>query len=548
MISLIKLGLSSCFILLGSALLYVNTGITFIEGIYALYSTTEVMLIQSQDWILSLFENQVKEKWIKTNEVNPIESFDISLIILSIGYLFKVSSAPFHFWSPDVYDSLPTLVTTFVAIMAKISIFIFMLDLVHFSSEAKTEFFWTDILQVDVRNLLFWDLLSNSWYTLKLFISNYNWEIINGWINYSCMVISNKIFEKDMGNQGSKLITSSKNVIIKEQRVYDSWQLNNIPCLRSTLTGFERNYQIKIFSYQINKWRSYTSVAANSHKLDNTSLLNPYFLTGFVDGEGCFSILIGKSPQYKTGWKVQAVFEISLHKKDLAILEFIKFYFGGLGNITKHGKDKIHLRVTSKADLSTIIDHFNKYPLLTQKKADFLLFKKAVDLIDQKEHLTIEGLQKIVAIRAVINRGLSNDLKAAFPNIVPITRPLVVNQKIEDPNWVSGFTSGEGCFLINIYKSSTKLGESVKLVFILTQHDKDKQFMQSLIDYFGAGNVYKNHEAIDFKITKIDYITDKLIPFFDKYKIIGEKTKNYSYFKKVAQLIKNGAHLTSEVI
>ena len=67
-------------------------------------------------------------------------------------------------------------------------------------------------------------------------------------------------------------------------------------------------------------------------------------------------------------------------------MEFIKFYFGGLGNITKHGKDKVHIRVTSKADLSTIIDHFNKYPLLTQKKADFLLFKKAVDLIDQKEH------------------------------------------------------------------------------------------------------------------------------------------------------------------
>nr|QIJ60002.1 NADH dehydrogenase subunit 2 [Orbilia oligospora] len=141
-------GLSSCFILLGSALFYVNTGITFIEGIYALYSSTDVMLIQSQDWILSLFENQVKEKWIKTNEVNPIESFDISLIILSIGYLFKVSSAPFHFWSPDVYDSLPTLVTTFVAIMAKISIFIFMLDLVHFSSEAKTEFFWTSFLSL----------------------------------------------------------------------------------------------------------------------------------------------------------------------------------------------------------------------------------------------------------------------------------------------------------------------------------------------------------------------------------------------------------------
>jgi NADH-ubiquinone oxidoreductase chain 2 len=47
------------------------------------------------------------------------------LLILSVGFLFKVSAAPFHFWSPDVYDAIPTIVTTFVAIVAKISIFIF---------------------------------------------------------------------------------------------------------------------------------------------------------------------------------------------------------------------------------------------------------------------------------------------------------------------------------------------------------------------------------------------------------------------------------------
>jgi len=164
----------------------------------------------------------------------------------------------------DVYDSLPTLVTTFVAIMAKISIFIFMLDLVHFSSEAKTEFFWTDILQGDFRNYLLWDQLLNSWNALKLTIPNYNWEIISGWINSLCMVISIKIIEKEMGNQGFKSIISSKNVIVKKQRVYNSWQINNIFCLKYTLTSFERNCQIKFFSNQINKRRSYTSVAANS--------------------------------------------------------------------------------------------------------------------------------------------------------------------------------------------------------------------------------------------------------------------------------------------
>ena len=60
----------------------------------------------------------------------------MSLLILSVGFLFKVSAAPFHFWSPDVYDAIPTVVTTFVAIVAKISILIFLLELVHYTSNS----------------------------------------------------------------------------------------------------------------------------------------------------------------------------------------------------------------------------------------------------------------------------------------------------------------------------------------------------------------------------------------------------------------------------
>jgi hypothetical protein len=50
-----------------------------------------------------------------------------------------------------------------------------------------------------------------------------------------------------------------------------------------------------------------------------------------------------------------------------------------------------------------LIPHFNKYPLLTQKGADFLLFETVVELMNKKEHLTIEGLNKIVDIKASIN-------------------------------------------------------------------------------------------------------------------------------------------------
>ncbi len=82
------------------------------------------------------------------------------------------------------------------------------------------------------------------------------------------------------------------------------------------------------------------------------------------------------------------------------------FYKGHLGNITSRRNGSCVYSVQSIKDLAVIIDHFDKYPLITKKGADYLLFKMAVNLIQNKEHLTMVGLRKIVAIRASMNWGL----------------------------------------------------------------------------------------------------------------------------------------------
>jgi hypothetical protein len=83
--------------------------------------------------------------------------------------------------------------------------------------------------------------------------------------------------------------------------------------------------------------------------------------------------------------------------------------------------------------LQVIITHCERFGLVTNKRADFELFKETFNLTLKKEHLTLEGLHKIVAIRAFLNRGLSPELKAAFPEITPTGRPLVTtNLKIQD--------------------------------------------------------------------------------------------------------------------
>jgi len=134
-------------------------------------------------------------------------------------------------------------------------------------------------------------------------------------------------------------------------------------------------------------------------------------LTGFADGEGCFSVILKKEPSYKIGWKVEVRFIIGLHKKDKSLLELIQSSLG-VGNITKQGKDSIQYCVGSVKDLQVVIDHFDKYPLISQKRADYLLFKRVFELINREEHLTTKGLREIIAIKASMNLGLSE--KRAF--------------------------------------------------------------------------------------------------------------------------------------
>ena len=72
--------------------------------------------------------------------------------------------------------------------------------------------------------------------------------------------------------------------------------------------------------------------------------------------------------------------------------------------------------------------------MITQKWSDYQLFKQAFELIKRKEHLTTEGLNKIVGIKAMMNgNGLSEKLKIAFPNVPTIARPNVPYQEI-NPN------------------------------------------------------------------------------------------------------------------
>jgi hypothetical protein len=165
-------------------------------------------------------------------------------------------------------------------------------------------------------------------------------------------------------------------------------------------------------------------------------------------------------------------------------------------------------------------------------------------LMVSKEHITPEGLREILSIKASLNRGLPEKLKAEFPDILPITRSLVVNQQIKDPYWLAGFADGEGNFYIDIYKAKTNIGFGVTLRFKLNQHSRDAELMKTLIEYLGCGNYYLKQDIVEFIVKRCDDNLNKIIPFFDKYPLLGNKALDFADFKRAVELVAKKDHLT----
>lgn len=275
--------------------------------------------------------------------------------------------------------------------------------------------------------------------------------------------------------------------------------------------------------------RSLSSYKVVQHNLSLSCAINPWFVTGFVDGEGYFSISILRDNVRKIGWRGQLWFSITLHKKDKTLLVAIKNYFG-IGYITEH-KDSLLFRASTKEDLIVIINHFNKYNLITKKRADFEFWKKAFFIIKYKNHLTMEGLEKLVGIKSSLNWGLSAEIESAFPKITPVDRCLVKNKKIHDTYWLAGFTSAEGCVAVSVRKFIThKLNEKLELIFQVTQHTRDEALLTSFIKYLDCGRISKSGKAIDYQVSRFSDLENKIIPFFKKYKILGEKSKDFNDF------------------
>lgn len=139
------------------------------------------------------------------------------------------------------------------------------------------------------------------------------------------------------------------------------------------------------------------------HILSKTPL-NPYWIAGFTQADGSFSLGYAKVASYKLGYTSRPHFRITQHERDLALLQRIIDTLGcGILHGPYSGRDRYDISVLSKDISNIIVPFFVNYPLYGAKSLDFQCFCKGVAIIERKGHLTQQGLDELKLLAYSMN-------------------------------------------------------------------------------------------------------------------------------------------------
>lgn len=151
-----------------------------------------------------------------------------------------------------------------------------------------------------------------------------------------------------------------------------------------------------------------------------------------------------------------------------------------------------------------------------------------------------------------MNLGLNSKLREAFPDWEnnKVIRSEHKNINIKDPNWIAGFSSGDGSFNVKISSSTTnKIGNKVQLRFSIGLKVREKELIKAIVTYFNldvSKNIYYSKNSVSLQVTKFSDIIGVIIPFFQKYPIQGLKSLDFCDFFKIANMLKKNEHVTSK--
>jgi len=128
------------------------------------------------------------------------------------------------------------------------------------------------------------------------------------------------------------------------------------------------------------------------------------YLSGYVDGEGCFCVSINRSQRHRFGWEIRPSFSVSQNGDRAEVLGMLKNHFG-CGSIRPDRSDRtLKYEGRSIRDLiEKVIPHFERFPLLSGKRRDFEKFVRICRLMAEGRHLRSEGFDQIVHLAVEMN-------------------------------------------------------------------------------------------------------------------------------------------------
>lgn len=270
--------------------------------------------------------------------------------------------------------------------------------------------------------------------------------------------------------------------------------------------------------------------------------LEPWFVTGLIEAEGTFNAIISLDHRCgKNITRIRARFALSMKNEDQLLVQVYEYF--NCGNITKNNEGMTVYTVQDINSLhNIIIPHFEKYNLLGTKALDFALFKEVVNIIDQRLHLTPEGLKNAMLLAQQMNT--KREKTGMF---IEDWRKAEVSPIKLNGNYVNGFIAGDGS--ITILTNLDNKWSFGKIILSFTQHIDNYILMLSVLHYFSKNSNPTNHStlAVGGQIAGTNNWDKLLAPHFQEFDMHGHKKGAIVKIFKIRPLLDN-KHINRQLI
>lgn len=275
--------------------------------------------------------------------------------------------------------------------------------------------------------------------------------------------------------------------------------------------------------------RCFTSDCKN-----HTENLDPYFVTGLTEAEGCFSITKHKDPRAKFGLVVGLRFKITMLVNEAELIEKVRSFFG-FGTISNNKNGSMDFLVRDLNNLYKIRDHFLKYPFRGSKYLDFLSFVSAIDIFEQKTNRTEEGVKSLVNLSETMNK-----FRKDYSNFPPL-HTIKSNPEFIPVcgHYISGFIAGDGALYLRTKSNFGSMGIQI------SQHITNTPLMREIADFFKPDIAVSPHgkESVQITIGGTKLWKNIISKHFISYPLHGTKKVRLTKLQEIASYLDSGAHL-----